>query len=325
MLPGAWGHRWCRAQGWLAGQPRELLALRLLLVTLIVCCGPFRFPSLYYEYIPAEELTGHLLERRRPVGDARPLCAPPSPLPAAVPVDLIPASEAQLAAMAVGPPRHCTPRHSVALVVPYRGRPAQLRLFLRHMHPFLRAQRLDFSIYVVEQTYRFPFNRGKLLNIGVAEAAADSADCVVLHDVDLLPENLGNLYGCGARPRHLSVLVSSLRYQLMYTTQAGGALAITVEAFNRTNGFSNLYFGWGAEDDDLAVRLAAADLRLTRPDPRVSRYTMLPHSREAPSGDRLHLLREAHERVAADGLSSLRYTVLAREDRRTHRWIRVEV
>ncbi|XP_043247336.1 beta-1,4-galactosyltransferase 3-like [Amphibalanus amphitrite] len=326
MVTAACHRCWWRARAWLARQPPELLVLRLLLLVLTVSCIPTRFPSLYYEYIPAERLTAELLPPPRPADGQPPLCAPPSPLPAEFPVDQSPATDSEVAALAVGAPVNCTPHHRVAVVVPYRARADQLRIFLRHMHPFLRAQRLDYSIYVVEQTFRFPFNRGKLLNIGVAEAvAASGVDCVVLHDVDLLPENLGNVYACGARPRHLSVLVSSLRYQLPYSMLAGGVLAITVEAFRKANGFSNLYFGWGAEDDDLAERLVVAELRLTRPDPRVSRYTMLEHRHETPSEDRIHLLREARQRAALDGLNSLRYTVLAREDRRTHHWIRVEV
>lgn len=48
-------------------------------------------------------------------------------------------------------PNNCTSRHRIAVVIPYRDRQHHLRLFLRHMHPFLQRQLLDYTIYVVEQ------------------------------------------------------------------------------------------------------------------------------------------------------------------------------
>ena len=47
-------------------------------------------------------------------------------------------------------PKTCTPRNKVAIIIPYRDREAHLKLFLRHMHPFLRFQQLDYTIFVVE-------------------------------------------------------------------------------------------------------------------------------------------------------------------------------
>ncbi len=49
------------------------------------------------------------------------------------------------------------------------------------------------------QTFEHPFNRGALLNAGFAlfvDTSFISYDCVILHDVDLLPESQGNDYRC---------------------------------------------------------------------------------------------------------------------------------
>jgi len=48
-------------------------------------------------------------------------------------------------------PSNCTPRHRIALIVPYRNREPHLTIFLSYMHPFLQRQMLDYTIYVVEQ------------------------------------------------------------------------------------------------------------------------------------------------------------------------------
>lgn len=56
------------------------------------------------------------------------------------------------------PPR-CRVDKKVAIVVPYRGRGEHLLLFLQHIHPFLRRQQLDYTIFLVEQDGNGPFNR----------------------------------------------------------------------------------------------------------------------------------------------------------------------
>ena len=58
------------------------------------------------------------------------------------------------------------------------------------------------------------FNRGMLMNVGVREALKQHTfDCLVLHDVDLLPENDRNLYTCSNSPRHMSVALSTYDYR----------------------------------------------------------------------------------------------------------------
>ena len=43
--------------------------------------------------------------------------------------------------------------------------------------------------------------------------------------------------------------------RLTYEELIGGVLNIRTEHFLAVNGYSNLYWGWGAEDDDLYYRL----------------------------------------------------------------------
>jgi len=50
-----------------------------------------------------------------------------------------------------GKPSHCTSRHRVAIIIPYRNRESQLRVFLHNIHPFLHKQELDYGIYVIDQ------------------------------------------------------------------------------------------------------------------------------------------------------------------------------
>jgi hypothetical protein len=47
-------------------------------------------------------------------------------------------------------PPHCTSRYRVALIIPYRNRDMQLRIFLNFMHSFLQKQQLDYQIFLIE-------------------------------------------------------------------------------------------------------------------------------------------------------------------------------
>ena len=40
----------------------------------------------------------------------------------------------------------------------------------------------------------------------------------------------------------------------MYYNYAGGVIAVNHENIFRVNGYSNVYWGWGNEDDDFSAR-----------------------------------------------------------------------
>lgn len=212
-------------------------------------------------------------------------------------------------------PRACNSAHFVAVVVPYRDRSEHLSLFLQHLHPFLQTQQLQYAVFVVEQSSRHAFNRGKLFNIGFTEALKqDSYCCFVFHDVDLLPEDPRNMYRCESQPRHLSSAINVFRYVLPYPDIFGGVVSMRADHFRRINGFSNRFFGWGGEDDDLRRRIDHAGLRVCRWPMSISRYVMLEHAKATPNPHRRFLLDNGRDRFGQDGLSDLHYRVLKLEE-----------
>eukprot|EP00794_Sanderia_malayensis_P013974 gene13974-15431_t len=208
-------------------------------------------------------------------------------------------------------PNDCIAEYKLALIIPFRDRDEHLKIFLRHIHPILQRQRLTYQIFVVEQKDKSMFNRGKLMNVGFNESLkfADF-DCFVFHDIDLLPENDKNFYGCNQSPAHLSVAVDKFNYKLLYGTLFGGIEKFTKIDFEKINGFSNLFWGWGAEDDNLYQRVTGSGLGLKRPAIELARYQMIRHA-EAPKTDkRFKVLRDAIGFADKDGLSSLNYRVV---------------
>lgn len=81
-------------------------------------------------------------------------------------------------------PVDCFSKYRVNIVVPYRRRPEQLRVFLHYLHRYLQLQEIDYRIIVVEQSPEMQFNRGKLFNVGFVESQKRfPSDCYIFHDV----------------------------------------------------------------------------------------------------------------------------------------------
>ena len=81
-------------------------------------------------------------------------------------------------------PIKCQSRHKVAIIVPYRERETNLVVFLRHMHPFLIKQNIEYTIYIIEPMANLTFNRGLLMNIGFTESlklSNNKWECFMFH------------------------------------------------------------------------------------------------------------------------------------------------
>ena len=83
-------------------------------------------------------------------------------------------------------------------------------------------------------------------------------------------------------------------------------MSFTKETFLELNGYSNQYWGWGGEDDDLQVRLKESGYTIIRPYGETSKYKMISHERDHGNEQnprRHNLLSSASKRQASDGLS----------------------
>ena len=103
-----------------------------------------------------------------------------------------------------------------------------------------------------------PFNRAKLLNIGFDLLKGKKFDCFIFFDVDIYPMNDKMALQCLAvEPRHLSTYTDkysqfSASKKFDYSNEDkffSGATAFRKEAFEKLNGFSNQFWGWGGKKD----------------------------------------------------------------------------
>lgn len=134
----------------------------------------------------------------------------------------------------------------VGIVVPYRNRYEQLLMFKTAVSEYLSSKDISFELIIVEQDDAKLFNRGKLLNVGFKEAKKLKCTYVVFHDIDMIP---------------LEVDYSFSEVPLLLATQRrsfdeffSSVILFPIEYFEKINGYSNNYWGWGFEDDDLFYR-----------------------------------------------------------------------
>ncbi|KAM4800356.1 beta-1,4-galactosyltransferase 3-like isoform X3 [Urocitellus parryii] len=183
-------------------------------------------------------------------------------------------------------------------------------------HPTSRQQ-LHYAIYVVNQVNNTAFNRGKLRNVGFREAMQEENwDCVFFHDVNLLPEDDRNIYTCDIFPAHVSVAINKFNYKLPYQGYLGGVFALRPIHYLRINGFSNVYWNWDDEDDNIATRVKLSGMLLSRPHLLFGRYHMLEEGQDQSQKQsvwRLGLRAWIHQRWRHDGINSLGYRLLSKE------------
>ena len=146
--------------------------------------------------------------------------------------------------------------HKLGVCVPYRNREMHMHEFIPKVGKYLKDQGIDFQMYFCHQVDDKLFNRGATKNIAAEWAFKEGCDYVVWHDIDMIPEEGG---GCdysypADAPRHIATQISQMDYQLKYHEYFGGAVLFTKEQVEATNGYSNDYWDWGMEDDDLFWR-----------------------------------------------------------------------
>ena len=142
----------------------------------------------------------------------------------------------------------------LGIIVPYRNREAHLKLFRETIDSYLKSQKIEYELIVVEQIDDMPFNRGKLLNIGFEKAKKLNCKYVAFHDVDMLPIKVD--YSFSEVPVHLASAFdeTSNVKRIVFDEYFGGITLFPINVFEQINGYSNEYWGWGFEDDDLLYR-----------------------------------------------------------------------
>lgn len=207
----------------------------------------------------------------------------------------------------------------LSIVVPYRNREEHMSVFIPHMETFLPQNGAsEFRITIVEQEEGKPFNRAKLLNVGFA-IDKEWADYFCFHDVDMIPIEAD--YSWIDSPTHMATECSQFGYALPYDGYFGGVTMFNKQDFIDVNGYSNDYWGWGAEDDDMHARCVVRGKIKPNTPPisniprRRGRYESLAHNRVILKDEYIRNIEKLRsismENANSEGLNTLQYSLLS--------------
>ncbi|BHF78519.1 hypothetical protein SprV_0602163200 [Sparganum proliferum] len=208
--------------------------------------------------------------------------------------------------------------------------------FLTRMLPFLSTQRRKYVIIITEQAGNQAFNRAKLFNVAVKEIRKSAPgdrlhgiDCFIFHDVDKVPTSSTTVYECGQNVRQLATAFrSDSGTRWLYREFLGAATALSWEHVEKFNGVSNIFYGWGGEDDELAIRLRLNNITVDRPSSIDGIFDEFDsnHPRDK-NGERYKLIavKNVASRWRNDGINQTRYQLLSRIDYDFFVWILVSV
>jgi hypothetical protein len=148
--------------------------------------------------------------------------------------------------------------HKLGICIPYRDRKEHIERLIPHLSKKLNQQGIEHSFYVGHQIDDKLFNRGAMKNIAAHYAFEDGCDYIAWHDVDMLLYDQDGITADYSYPEetplHIATKLSKYNYGLGYDQYFGGVVLFTKEQAYKTNGYSNDYWDWGQEDDDLFWR-----------------------------------------------------------------------
>jgi len=144
--------------------------------------------------------------------------------------------------------------HKLGICIPYRNRKDHLDKLIPHLTNHLNNKKIDHYFYVVHQVDDKLFNRGAMKNIAAQHAFDDGCDYVAWHDVDMLPHEDADYSYPVETPIHIATKLSKYSYKMGYDQYFGGVVLFNKDHVEKTNGYSNDYWDWGQEDDDLFWR-----------------------------------------------------------------------
>lgn len=145
------------------------------------------------------------------------------------------------------------------ILIPYRNRKLHLEKFLGYMKNYLKD--LNYRILIVEQSDEMNFNRAWLTNVGLdyIKTHGIKTKCIVQHDVDRYPVSDVDYTDCKT-PIQLNSENKQWGWSVPYDSYTGGVVSMSPNHWSQINGMTNLFFGYGGEDDDLYFRLRSNSL-----------------------------------------------------------------
>ena len=223
--------------------------------------------------------------------------------------------------------------NKLIVIIPVRDREVQLKEYLNHMIPIFKDQNIDYKIYIVEQSAKKDFNKAKINNVGFLESIKDgnNVERYLFNDVDNYPIDKNTI--------QYKTNLNEIHHFFGNEKWLGGFYTISKTIFKKINGYSNDYWGWGGEDDDILNRTKIYNIKINRNnfttrrdnnfiinDPREKRINknINKNFKELIKKKKNSYLINKNN-VYNDGLTTCKYSILKKEKNNDNKIIRLLV
>ena len=169
----------------------------------------------------------------------------------------------------------------------------------------------NIDLYVIEQGNDKKFNRGILINAGhdIIKKSGVGYINEVHHDIDVQPDRTLIKYFYSS-----DVIACKKAF---YNHFFGTLSVLPVKIMDEVNGYSNNFWGWGVEDDNLSRRITSKNIKVYNADPYITKLVELPHKNawelNIVNKDR-HVIDDKDVAEGyKSGLADLKYTIIKKE------------
>jgi hypothetical protein len=151
----------------------------------------------------------------------------------------------------------------IAVITMYRNQPNNERLIQKRIFQYwmnkLLGPMCEYDIIIVEQSQKYNFNIGKLKNIGfdyLNKNGNKKYDNYIFADIDAIPDSVLMKYFFKITDGMNALAMFGTRYENMdqHKPFLGALISCTKNIFEKINGYSNSFYGWQGEDNDLILR-----------------------------------------------------------------------
>lgn len=143
---------------------------------------------------------------------------------------------------------HLNDKIKLNVIIPIRDREKDLHNITNVLEEIFEKQNIDGRYIIIEQEEGKKFNKGKISNAAFLISRKDNfSDNYLFNDVDLWPKNASVI-------NYKEKTSNSFIHPYGHKHCLGGFFMTDKSCFEKINGYSNNYWGWGGEDVDLQNR-----------------------------------------------------------------------
>ena len=191
-----------------------------------------------------------------------------------------------------------------------------LPIFQSYLDSNIGKERYELIIVQEHTPETTTFNLGRTINIGfdLVKDSMEDPDIFMFHPIDILPidtnysvQNNTKFCMLGYKPFIFHIFRSQKFLDDHYYYKA---ICMTKSDYQKVNGFTNDFVGWGGEDDEFFLRLELNNVEI---DVAVNEYIRLTHDgSNGPNFGRHQgvVMEEIRKGMCFSGLNDLKYDLL---------------